>query len=199
MEWNHFLSKLLAISKIGLKFSKDPYALENYQEMQELVLQQAQEVQQPIDVVKLYPKDTYPTPNVSVRIMIMNDKDELLMVQETSDNGFTVPGGWCDVFESARQNAIKETKQETGLDVEIVRLLAVMQRELYKSKPTMISEYVFYFLAHVKGGTLAFNHELLNIGFFDYQALPVLSFKTSKRELDIAMDVLKHQKDVYFD
>lgn len=199
MEWNHFLSKLLAISKIGLKFSKDPYALENYQEMQDLVLQQAREVNQPIDVVKLFPKDTYPTPNVSVRIMIFNENNELLMVQEKSDGAYTVPGGWCDVFESTRQNAIKETKQETGLDVEIIRLLAVMQRELYKSKPTMISEYVFYFSAEVKGGTLAFNHELLDIGFFDYQALPVLSLKTSKRELDIAMDVLKHQKDVYFD
>jgi hypothetical protein len=74
-----------------------------------------------------------------------------------------------------------------------------MQRELYKPKPTMISEYVFYFLAEVKGGTLAYNHELLDIGYFDYNALPVLSFKTSKRELDIAMDVLKHHKEVYFD
>ncbi|HET6786085.1 MAG TPA: NUDIX hydrolase N-terminal domain-containing protein [Erysipelotrichaceae bacterium] len=199
MEWNHFLSKLLSISKIGLKFSKDPYALENYQELQDLVLLQANEVNQPIDVVKLYPKDTYPTPNVSVRIMIFNEKNELLMVQEKTDGGYAVPGGWCDVFESARQNAIKETKQETGLDVEIVRLLAVMQRELYKPKPTMISEYVFYFLAEVKGGTLAYNHELLDIGYFDYNALPVLSFKTSKRELDIAMDVLKHHKEVYFD
>jgi len=199
MEWNHFLSKLLSISKIGLKFSKDPYALENYQELQDLVLLQANEVNQPIDVVKLYPKDTYPTPNVSVRIMIFNEKNELLMVQEKTDGGYAVPGGWCDVFESARQNAVKETKQETGLDVEIVRLLAVMQRELYKSKPTMISEYVFYFLAEVKGGTLAYNHELLDIGYFDYNTLPVLSFKTSKRELEIAMDVLKHHKEVYFD
>lgn len=199
MEWNHFLSKLLAISKIGLKFSKDPYALENYQEMQDLVLLQANEMNQPIDVVKLYPKDTYPTPNVSVRIMIFNDKNELLMVQEKSDSAYAVPGGWCDVFESARQNAIKETKQETGLDVEIVRLLAVMQRELYKPKPSMLSEYVLYFLAEIKGGTLAFNHELLDIGFFDYHALPVLSFKTSKRELEIALDVFIHQKDVYFD
>ena len=199
MEWNHFLSKLLSISKIGLKFSKDPYALENYQELQDLVLLQANEIHQPIDVVKLYPKDTYPTPNVSVRIMIFNEKNEILMVQEKADGGYAVPGGWCDVFESARQNAIKEAKQETGLDVELVRLCAVMQRELYKPKPTMLSEYVFYFLAEVKGGTLAFNHELLDIGYFDYNALPVLSFKTSKRELDIAMDVIKHHKDVYFD
>ena len=199
MEWNHFLSKLLSISKIGLKFSKDPYALENYQELQDLVVLQSQEIDQIIDPVKLYPKDTYPTPNVSVRVMIFNEKNQLLMVQEKSDNGYAVPGGWCDVFESARQNAIKEAKQDTGLDVEIVRLCAVMQRELYKSKPTMISEYVMYFLAEIKGGTLAYNHELSYIGFFDYNALPVLSFKTSQRELDIAMDVIRHQKDVYFD
>ena len=166
MEWNHFLSKLLSISKIGLKFSKDPYALENYQELQDLVIQQSQEVNQPIDVVKLYPKDTYPTPNVSVRIMIFNEKNQLLMVQEKSDQGYAVPGGWCDVFESPKQNAIKEVKQETGLDVEIVRLCAIMQRELYKSKPTMISEYVMYFLVEIKGGDLQFNHELMDIGFF---------------------------------
>lgn len=199
MEWNHFLSKLLSISKIGLKFSKDPYALENYQELQDLVVLQSKEVNQMIDPVKLYPKDTYPTPNVSVRVMIFNEKNQLLLVQEKSDNGYAVPGGWCDVFESARQNAIKEAKQETGLDVEIVRLCAIMQRELYKSKPTMISEYVLYFLAEIKGGTLSYNHELSDIGFFDYNALPVLSFKTSQRELDIAMDVIRHQKDVYFD
>lgn len=199
MEWNHFLSKLLSISKIGLKFSKDPYALENYQELQDLVIQQSQEVNQPIDVVKLYPKDTYPTPNVSVRIMVFNEKNQLLMVQEKSDQGYAVPGGWCDVFESPKQNAIKEVKQETGLDVEIVRLCAIMQRELYKSKPTMISEYVMYFLAEIKGGDLQFNHELMDIGFFDYDALPVLSLKTSKRELEIAMDVIKHHKDVYID
>jgi 8-oxo-dGTP diphosphatase len=199
MEWNQFLSKLLSISKIGLKFSKDPYALENYQELQDIVLLQAEEMHQPIDMVKLYPKDTYPTPNVSVRIMIFNEQNQLLMVQEKSDNGYGVPGGWCDVFESARQNAIRETKQETGLDVEIVRLCAVMQRELYKSKPTMISEYVFYFLAEVKGGVLEYNHELLDIGYFDYDTLPVLSYKTSRRELDIALDVIKHHKDVYFD
>ena len=71
------------------------------------------------------------------------------------------------VFESPKQNAIKEVKQETGLDVEIVRLCAIMQRELYKSKPTMISEYVMYFLAEIKGGDLQFNHELMDIGFFD--------------------------------
>ena len=77
MEWNHFLSKLLSISKIGLKFSKDSYALENYQELQDLVILQSQEINQPIDVVKLYPKDTYPTPNVSVRVMIFNEQNQL--------------------------------------------------------------------------------------------------------------------------
>jgi len=62
----------------------------------------------------------------------------------------------------------------------------------------MISEYVLYFLAKIKDGNLAYNHELSDIGFFDYDALPVLTFKTAQSELDIAMDVNNHQKDVYF-
>ena len=199
MEWNHFLSKLLALSKVGLKFSKDPYALENYQELHDLVILQSEEVDQKIDSIKLYPKDAYPTPNVSVRVIIFNDKKELLMVKERSDEKYAVPGGWCDVFESARENAIKEVKQETNLDVSLVRLLGVLQRDLYKPKPSMVSEYVLYFLAKVEGGRLAYNHELMDIGYFALDALPPLSFKSTEIELRRMLDVAINWKDVDFD
>lgn len=199
MEWNHFLSKLLALSKVGLKFSKDPYALENYQELNDLVILQCQEIEQCVDPIKLYPKDAYPTPNVSVRIIIFNENLELLMVKERSDEKYAVPGGWCDVFESARENAIKEVKQETNLDVSLIRLLGILQRDLYKPKPSMVSEYVLYFLAKVEGGTLAYNHELMDIGYYALDALPPLSFKTTEMELRRMLDVAILGKDVEFD
>lgn len=199
MEWNHFLSKLLALSKVGLKFSRDPYALENYQELNDLVVLQTQEIAQSVDLVKLYPKDAYPTPNVSVRVIIFNENLELLMVKERSDEKYAVPGGWCDVFESARENAIKEVKQETNLDVSLIRLLGVLQRDLYKPKPSMVSEYVLYFLAKIEGGTLAYNHELMDIGYYALDALPPLSFKTTEKELRRMLDVAILEKEVEFD
>lgn len=199
MEWNAFISKILAISKTGLKFSKDPYALENYEELRQLALTQIRDTSIPPEGFVLYPKDAYPTPSVSVRVVVFNDEGQLLMVQERDDDRYTVPGGWCDVYESARENGVKEVLQETGLKVETDRLLAVFQRELYKDFPTMISEYVLYFSAHVMGGELRHNHETLSAGWEDPSDLPPLSRKTSPFELSKALEVYSGKLDVYFD
>jgi len=199
MQWNHFVSKIIALSKVGLKYSKDPYALENYEELHALALQQVLETSNPESGFVLYPKDAYPTPNVSVRVIVFNEHHELLMVQEREDQLYCVPGGWCDVFESAQENAIKEVKQETGLDVEVDRLLAVFMRDRYKPKATMVSEYCLYFSAHQVGGTLQHNHETLSVAYYDLNNLPILSLKTSEEELQIALDVAHEKRPVYFE
>ena len=199
MEWNHFLSKILALSKIGLKFSKDPYALENYKELRHLTLEQIQSYSQSDQAIEIYPRDVYPTPNISVRVLVFNENQELLMVKERSDEGYAVPGGWCDVFESPRENAIKEVKQEANLDVEIERLLAVLQRERYKDKYNTVSEYVMYFSAKIIQGELRHNHELLDIGYFALDDIPKLSFKVTPKELELVLDIYLHQKPVYVD
>lgn len=199
MEWNQFVSKILAFSRVGIKYSKDPYALENYHELQSLANQQIAEEKLIGESVTLYPKDAYPTPNVSVRIIIFNEDGKLLMGQERDDAKFCVPGGWCDVFESPQENAIKEVKQETGLDVKIDRLLAVFMRDKYKLKPSMVSEYVMYFQASIRGGTLDYNHELLSIAYYDLEDLPILSGKTSEFELKTALEVALNTREIYID
>lgn len=199
MEWNQFVSKILAFSKIGLKYSKDPYALENYAELQELALHQIEEEKLVSESVTLYPKDAYPTPNVSVRVLVFNDEGQLLMVQEKDDQAFCVPGGWCDVFESPQENAIKEVLQETGLHVEIDRVLGIFMRDKYKPRPSMVSEYCIYFLAHSLGGTLQHNHETIAVLYADPKDLPKLSFKTSPFELGKALEVALNNQAVYFD
>lgn len=63
----------------------------------------------------------------------------------------------------------------------------------------MVSEYVLYFLAKVEGGSLAYNHELMDIGYFALDALPPLSFKSTEIELRRMLDVAINGKDVDFD
>lgn len=199
MEWKQFASRVLAFSKTGLKYSKDPYALENYEELKTLALTQLDETNLIHDHAVLYPKDAYPTPNVSVRVIVFNDEGKLLMVQERDDERYTVPGGWCDVFESPKENAEKEVLQETGLKVKTTRLLAVFMRDRYKPRASMISEYVMYFEAKVIGGELQHNHETLHVDYYDLKNLPVLSFKTSAFELNTALEVSIQHKETYFD
>lgn len=192
MNYTEFVAKVLAISRVGLKFSKDEYALENYQELQELAQAQLKDEHgfTPIDIP--YQRDLYPTPSISVRVIVFNEHGQLLMGQEKSDGGYAVPGGWCDLFESPTEAAIKEVLQETGLHVKIDRMLALLRRDLYRISPAIISEYVLYFQATVIGGTLKPNHEILQVGFFDRDALPPTSRKMTRVELHKALDVALH-------
>lgn len=198
MDIKQFVSKIYAFSKIGIKYSKDPYALENYHELKGLAEQQMEEENYLSEAGILYPKEAYPTPSVSVRILVFKE-GKLLMVQEKDDQKFCVPGGWCDVFESPKEAALKEVLQETGLEVSIRSLLGIFLRDKYKPKPSMVSEYCMYFLADIVGGTLNYNHELLSVDFYALDALPELSFKTSPFELGTALSVAQDGLEPYFD
>jgi 8-oxo-dGTP diphosphatase len=199
MKWNEFVAKVLAISRIGLKFSKDPFALENYEELHTLALNQLKELHETPEESLPYQRDIYPTPNISVRVLVFNEKQELLMGQEKSDGAYAVPGGWCDVFESPGEGAHKEVLQETGLDVRIDKVLCILRRELYREYSSMISEYVIYFSATIVGGALKNNHEIISLGYFPIDNLPPLSRKMTEKELRIALNVLLNQTDVVFD
>ena len=199
MKWDEFLAKVLAISRIGLKFSKDPYALENYEELHNLAIKQLSELHETPQAVLPYQREIYPTPNISVRVLIFNEKKELLMGQESSDGAYAVPGGWCDVFESASDNARKEVLQETGLSVRIDKVVCILKRDLYREYSSLISEYVIYFSASVLSGELKINHEILSLGYFSLDALPPLSRKMTEKELWKALNVVLNQTDVVFD
>lgn len=199
MKWDEFASKVMSVARIGQKYSKDPYALDNYQQLEELSIKMLDEVSvEPISK-NIYERNIYPTPNVSVRILVGNEKNDLLMVKEKDDGGWAVPGGWCDVFYSPHENAVKEVKEETGLDIEIDNLLGVFQREKYKDYPAIVSEYVLYFSGHIISGELENNFEVSNVAFFDVNKLPELSKKTTIEELRRAYKVYLKETEVQFD
>jgi len=67
-------------------------------------------------------------PEATVGALIVNPKGDVLIVRSSKwSDKFTVPGGHIELGEPA-ENAIKrEVKEETGLDVEPVKLLLVQQ------------------------------------------------------------------------
>jgi ADP-ribose pyrophosphatase YjhB (NUDIX family) len=199
MHWEQFAMKVLSICKIGIKYSKDPYAIENYKELQDLSVDMLNSLN--IYPIKdnFYERDIYPTPNLSVRVIVLNKQNQILMVKEVMDGKWAIPGGWVDVFDAPSQAATNEIKQEAGIDVRLVRLLAVMQRERYKDYPTLVSEMVHYFLAVHENGDLQTSHETSEVAWFDIERLPELSKKTTKIEIERALDVALNNKDTYFD
>ncbi|MEG0365013.1 MAG: NUDIX hydrolase N-terminal domain-containing protein [Erysipelotrichales bacterium] len=195
-----FILKMQSIAKIGLKFSKDEYAIENYQEIQDLSKEMLEHyVNDNIEHDNYYVRDIYPTPNVSVRTIVTNEKDEILFVRERVDQLYSVPGGWCDVFKDARTNAMAEVKQESGYEVEIDRILAVFDRSKHAFKKSSIAEYCIYFSAHIVGGKAQVSHETDDVVFTCKDDMPSLSNKNSKDELKIVFDIYYNSKETYFD
>ena len=194
-----FILKVQAISKIGLNYSKDAYALENYLELSDLSTNMLKEFTQ-VDFKRphYFARDLYPTPNVSVRMIIFNEKEEVLLVKEKVDGGYTLPGGWADVFESPVEAIKKECIQEAGADVIILALTGVYYFDFYhRGQPE--SQYALVFKGKLKGPLQPFGHEITDVQFFPITQLPKsISHKLARKDL---LKMLQDAKkgDVYFE
>lgn len=179
-----FIMKVHSISKIGLTYSKDAYALENYQELATLSKQMLTAFTKVnFDRPFYFAKDVYPTPNVSVRMIIFNDKKELLMVKEKVDGAYTIPGGWADLFESPVEAITKECMQEAGADVTVSKLVGVYHFDfMHRGQPE--SQYALVFLGTLNGPLQAFGHEITDVKYFPLDQLPKkISSKLERKDL----------------
>jgi len=189
--------KVQSISKIGMLFSKDPYAIENYEELQELsrdLIEHFGEYQ--LNRENFFIRDIYPTPNISVRTFIFNDKNQLLLVKEKAFGTWSLPGGWCDLFSTAQENAIREVKEEAGKEVVINKILGVTSREPY-IKNKSLCEYTIVFEATIVKDLKTFCHEISDVDFFDLDNLPEISHKYTYKEIKRILDNRSNDKVIF--
>ncbi len=65
-----------------------------------------------------------PFPTVDIVIEV-DDAGIVLIKRKNPPHGWAIPGGFVDYGESVEEAAVREAKEETALDVELVRLLGV--------------------------------------------------------------------------
>ncbi len=186
-----FITKVQSIAKIGKLFSQDPYALENYEELEQLS-KQALEKYTGEDYQRdnLFVRDIYPTPNISVRALIFNDKKEILLVKEAKWETWSLPGGWCDLYESPMEAIVKECSQEAGCDVKITRLLALTNRASYLQDKSLC-EYTACFLGEVLIDHHTHCHETTQVAYFPLDKLPTISHKYTLVEIKRVIEALE--------
>ena len=179
-----FLIKIQAIAKTGLIYSKDPYAITNYTEINNLSTKMLEDFMNvKFDRPNYFEKDVYPTPNISVRTVILNkDRTKVLMVREANLGTYSLPGGWADLYDSPSKTAKNECSQEAGADIEVIRLVGLLERTPFKTSAS-IPEYVAVFEGKIIGELHEHEYETDDVGWFDIDNLPEISRKTSKEEL----------------
>lgn len=86
------------------------------------------------------------------RVVVLNDENEVLMVRHRQDdkNIWLVPGGNVDVSENSLEAAIREVREETGIDVEIIQLIWHVE----EVSPERGQRFVNFFLGKALGGEL---------------------------------------------
>lgn len=185
MEQKHlydYLLKVQSIAKIGLTYSTDPYAIANYHQINDLTREMLEKLLNvSLERNNYFERDIYPTPNVSVRTILFSEKQEVLLVRESRDGAYSLPGGWCDLYDSPSEAAKQECLQEAGADVMIERLVGVFNRTPFKAAIS-VPEYMIVFVGKVIGPLKPHEHETTEVGYFPMHQLPELSRKVSKDE-----------------
>lgn len=193
-----FIKKVQSIAQIGLSFSTDPYAVDNYKELKDISIKMLHDYTSlPLDTCDLYKDFIYPTPQPAVRSMVIKD-EQLLLVKEKDSGLWSLPGGWCDIDCSPKETAMKETFEESGYVIDCTKLLAVFDRRNYLKK-SLYDVYCLYFLGNVVAGQPKCNHETEDIGWFNISSLPPLSRKNSIEEIQKAYDVYQKNLETYFE
>jgi ADP-ribose pyrophosphatase YjhB (NUDIX family) len=118
------------------------------------------------DAGGLMPKriDYYDDPNApaansmvpSVNVVIENDASEILMIERSDNGNWALPGGAIDLGESMSQAGVRETKEETGIDCEILDVIGIYTDPkhiiLYTSNGEARQEFSILLRARAVGG-----------------------------------------------
>lgn len=189
-KWLEWAVELQALGQAGMHYTDNKFDLERFERIREIAVEM---LEYKTEISKEKIKDLfmnergYQTPKLDCRAAIFKN-DKLLLVQE-SDGRWAMPGGWCDVHLSVGQNTIKEAKEEAGLDVEIVRVAAILDRDMHNF-PILAHKItkIFSICKPISGHFVA-NSETLDAAYFDLSNLPNLSSdKTSLDQVKLCFD-----------
>ncbi len=120
-------------------------------------------------------------------IIIENNK--VLLIQQT-DNAWGFPKGHVENNETEQETAIRETKEETNLDVEIISNKKYIIN--YKINNEIDKEVVFFLAKKTSDKIKKQDEEIKNIKWVDLnQAFDIITYENTK---DIYKEVLKDIK-----
>ncbi|WP_312098304.1 NUDIX domain-containing protein [Niallia sp.] len=118
---------------------------------------------------------------VSAATIVINEQGEILLIKGPK-RGWEMPGGQVEEGESLKDAAVREAKEESGIDIEIVKFCGIFQNVNRSICNTL-------FLAKPVGGELATSPESLEVGFFPIDdALEMVTHKNFRQRIEKCLD-----------
>ena len=125
------IDELRAIAQTGLNYASDPFDLQRYDRIMEVVCKAystfsglpTKEIQQ-----RFSKEVGYVTPKIGVQCALFNEAGEILLEKRADDSLWGLPGGWVEVGEGPEETVRRELKEETNLLVEGLSVIGFYTR-----------------------------------------------------------------------
>jgi len=194
--WLDWAQRLQALAQTGLTYCRDPFDTGRYEAIREIaaeIMASGAGLKDSSAVLDLFKGDVgYATPQVDVRAAVF-EHERLLLVREREDGCWTLPGGWADIGSSPSLNAVREVREESGYESEVVKLAAVYDRDRHGHPPIPWYTYKFFFICRLTGGAPAQSNETDAVDFFDEDNMPQLSLtRVTPAQIRHMFDHLRH-------
>ena len=118
---------------------------------------------------------------VSAAAIVLNDQNEILLIKGPR-RGWEMPGGQVEEGESLKEAAVRETKEESGIDIEIMKFCGVYQNISASICNTL-------FLGRPIGGEPTTSSESLEVGYFPIEkALEMVTWGNFRQRIDYCLN-----------
>jgi ADP-ribose pyrophosphatase YjhB (NUDIX family) len=204
LRWSETLS---GIARTGLGFTQSLYERERFEEVLKVASDISAAARGEAEAEAMFDEwlstvgdgvAGYVTPKVAVAAVVANEHREILLTQRSDSGWWLYPVGWADVGYSASEIAMKEVREETGIECEPVSLIAVLDG--LRLGFARVPMYSLVFHCRMTGGELK-GHPLETraVGFFARDAMPQ-PLAGAHRWLDLAFRAIDGEKlETWFD
>ncbi|MBR2132649.1 MAG: NUDIX hydrolase [Oscillospiraceae bacterium] len=125
-----------------------------------------------------------PLIGIGATTLVFNEKKELLLNLRTDTNTWGIPGGSMELNETIEETAIRELKEETGIDAGELELVTVLSgKDYYFEYPNgdkMCTVIVLFKVLDYKGTIKVSDHESKALRFFSLTDLPAMESRAEK-------------------
>lgn len=124
--------------------------------------------------------------------LVFNSQGQVLLIQNSRSFNWGFPKGMIEAGQTSKQAAIREVREEGGVDAEIVTKIGDSTFIYTKEREKIYKSVAYYLMRYLKGNPKDHDHEVSEAGWYEIErALTTLSFKDDIAHLKKAVEYLK--------
>ena len=195
-KWLHWAIEIQSLAQAGLAYTSNVYDIERYERLRKISAEMISEKTNisTEKVEELFCNETgYQTPKLDTRAAVF--KENKILLTHENNGTWSLPGGWVDVLESIKSNTEKEVKEETGLDVEAVKVIAIQDRNKHNIPVYAYGVCKVFVLCELLGGSFEENIETTETKYFSLDEIPenLAKEKTTKEQIKMCFEAYKNK------